>query len=296
MKLIALALGLVLEHFATQLLHLRELRWFDRYYDFGLVLLKKARGWMVPAGIVVILLVLAAPVLVVSYTLHGPGVLWDPDYLVFAVLVIFLSLGPRDLGTEVDEYRAAAERNDAETARAVLIEMSEAQNPRVNDIDVVEEAIFVQAVNRIFGVVFWFVVLGPVGAWLFRISDMLRRRAAFESLRDAELNAAVFPAIEAIYGVLKWIPSRLAMLGFALSGSFDGALNGWKSHRAQPGTPIDKNNDSLTARVGKAAMLGALDEPANSSAGARNAMRLVTRTLFIWITLLALMTIFGWAV
>jgi membrane protein required for beta-lactamase induction len=60
--------------------------------------------------------------------------------------------------------------------------------------------------------------------------------------------------------------------------------------------PIDKTNDALTAQVGKAAMIRALEEPTNSSAGARNALRLVTRTLFLWITLLALMTIAGWAV
>jgi membrane protein required for beta-lactamase induction len=294
MKLIALVIGLVLEIVATQLLHLRELRWFDAYYDFGLARLKRVRGPLVYAGIAAILLAPAAPVLVVSYVLQSPG-LWDPDYLAFAVLVVFFSLGPRDLGNEVAEYRAAVERNDTETARAVLVEMSEAQNPRVTDIDVVEEAIFVQSVNRIFGVVFWFVALGPVGAWLFRISDMLRRRAAFESLRDPAIDAAVFTGIEAVFGVLKWIPARLTMLGFALCGSFDDAANSWKQHHAEPGTPIDKNNDALTARVGKAAMIGALEEPANSSAGASNAMRLVTRTLFLWITLLALMTIAGWA-
>ena len=34
MKLIALILGLGLEHLATHLLHLRELHWFDAYFDF----------------------------------------------------------------------------------------------------------------------------------------------------------------------------------------------------------------------------------------------------------------------
>jgi membrane protein required for beta-lactamase induction len=296
MKLIALVIGLVLEHVATQLLHLRELRWFDRYYDFGLVRLKRAKGPWVYAGIAAILLAPAAPVLLVSYVLQSPGALWDPDYLAFAVLVVFFSLGPRDLGNEVAEYRSALDRGDTETARAVLIEMSEAQNPRVGDIDLVEDAIFVQSVNRIFGVMFWFVALGPVGAWLFRISDMLRRRAAFESLRDPAVDTVVFPAIEAAYGLLKWVPARLTMLGFALCGSFEDSLHCWKQHRAEAGTPIDKTNDVLTARVGKAAMAGALEQPANSSAGARNAMRLVTRTLFVWITLLALMTIAGWAV
>ena len=35
MKLIALILGLIIERAATHLLHLRELRWFDAYFDYG---------------------------------------------------------------------------------------------------------------------------------------------------------------------------------------------------------------------------------------------------------------------
>ena len=37
-----------------------------------------------------------------------------------------------------------------------------------------ERAIYVQANNRIFGVVFWFLVLGPTGAWAFRVLDLLQ--------------------------------------------------------------------------------------------------------------------------
>jgi membrane protein required for beta-lactamase induction len=295
-KLIALALGLVLEHFATQLLHLRELRWFDRYYDLGLVWLKGAPVWAIHAGVLLIVVVPAIPVFVADYLLREPGVLWNPDYLLFAVLIVFLCLGPRDLGNEVDDYCEAFDADDVEAAQRVLVEMSEAEKPRFGDTEAVEHAIFAQAVNRIFGVVFWFVALGPVGAWLFRVSDLLRRRAAFESVRDTGLADSILPAIEAVYGILKWIPARLAMLGYALSGSFDDALNGWRSYRAEPASPIDKTNDELTARVGKAAMTGYLDQPTNSSAAAHNAMRLVTRTLFIWVTIIALMTIFGWAV
>jgi membrane protein required for beta-lactamase induction len=295
-KLIALALGLVLEHLATQLLHLRELRWFDRYYDFGLLRLKDSRGWVVHVGVIMILLVPAIPVFLVGYLLQQPGVLWDADYLLFAVFVVFLCLGPRDLGNEVDEYCAELDQGNLDAAQRVLIEMSEIRKPGVRDIDIVEGAIFAQAVNRIFGVVFWFVALGPVGAWLFRVTDLLRRRAAFESVRDPETSDALLPAIEAIYGLLQWVPARLAMLGYALSGSFDDAMNAWKSSDFEAGVPMTTRNDHLTSKVGKAAMTGYLDKPTNSSAAARNAMRLVTRTLFIWVTVVALMTIFGWAV
>jgi AmpE protein len=176
----------------------------------------------------------------------------------------------------------------------VLYEISEAEQGEVADIDVIEDAVFIQAPNRIFGVVFWFMILGPVGAWMFRVSDLLRRRAAFESSRDPALRSIVLPIVEGVHGVLLWVPVRLAAIGYGLSGSLDDALAGWKHHESEHAGPIHRRNDLLAATVGKAAMTGAIGQPGNSALAARHAMRLVTRTLFIWLTVIALMTIFGW--
>lgn len=303
MKLIALILGLVLERVATELLHLRELRWFDRYYDLGLRFAQRMRGWLVHLVIVALLAVPAVPVLLVSVALRGEeatfpvtGITWDLPYLLFAVFVVFLCLGPRDLGNEIDDYCNALESGDEDRARRVLVELSESDPAGPGDTELVEEAIFIQATNRIFGVVFWFVLLGPVGAWLYRIADMLHRRTVFEANRIPELEIRVRPAVESVYGVLKWVPARLAALGYALTGSFDEALASWRGLGGAPEPPFHTSNDELVARVGKAAMTGTLDEPSNTSAAARNSMRLVTRTLFLWVTILAVMTIFGWAV
>lgn len=296
MTLIALALGLILERLATTLLHLRELRWFDRYYDLGIRRISDWPRWAIYVGLLLVLALPALPVLIVSWSLLEPGAfVWDVAYLSFAVLIVFFCLGPRDLNSEVDEYCHARDRGDDEAADRVLVEMSEAHHPGGSDIEIVEEAIFVQSNNRIFGVIFWFVVLGPVGAWIFRVSDLLRRRVVFEQLRDDDSNRDVLVAIEAIYGILKWIPARLAMLGYALSGSFDDAMNAWRSEIPAADVPIDERNDVLIARVGRAAMTGYLDEPPNSSAAAQNSMRIVSRTVFIWVSVIALLTLFGWA-
>jgi membrane protein required for beta-lactamase induction len=302
MSLIALALGLILEHLATAVLHLRELRWFDRYYDAALRFISQWPRWAIYPGLILTLAVPTLPVYLVSLSLQGPAIVWDLAYLSFAVLIVFFCLGPRDLGSEVDEFCAARDGGDDEAAERVLFEMSEAERPRGNDIDIVEDAIFVQSINRIFGVIFWFVVLGPVGAWIFRVSDLLRRRVVFRHLRGENESEAVLVAIEAIYGLLKWIPARLAMLGFALAGSFDDAMNVWRGELAADGVPIDVRNDMLVASVGKAAMTGYLrseegneDEPENSSAAARNSMRIVHRTVFLWVIVIAVLTIFGWA-
>jgi AmpE protein len=294
-KLIALALGLLLEHLATQILHLREIRWFDAYFDFGLRQARRAGRLLSYPMLLLVLSIPTLPIGLVSLSLQGDEILWDLAYLSFAVFVVFLCLGPRDLGNEVDEYCAALDSGDTETARRVLLEMSESEHPRANEIDVVEDAIFVQANNRIFGVLFWFILLGPVGAWIFRVADMLRRRAVFESIRDYAANEHALSAIETIFGLLKWAPARLAMLGYMLTGNFDDARNGWRTYQGAPARAIDRRNDELSATVGKAAMTGVLDEPSNSSAAAQNSMKLVTRTIFIWVIVLALLTIFGWA-
>ena len=324
MTLIALALGLLLERLATALLHLRELRWFDRYYDKALAAFSGRSPFAVYTGLIATIAVPALPVLAASIALQSEEILWDVAYLSFAVIVVLFCLGPRDLASEVDEFCEALDRGDREAATRVLREMAEAKRPRASDIDVVEDAIFVQSNNRIFGVIFWFVVLGPVGlgpvgAWIFRVSDLLRRRAVFEHMRDAQASEATLAtsqeatsatsqeatsatsqeatvvAIEAIYGVLKWIPARLAMLAYALVGSFDDALIAWRKELKTPGMAIDQRNDLLIARVGRAAMAGALSEPANSSAAARNSMRIVHRTVFVWVSVIAVMTLFGWA-
>jgi membrane protein required for beta-lactamase induction len=295
-KLIALLLGLLVEHSATHGLRLRELRWFDPLFDFGLA---RAKAFGPGAALWVLLLVViaaVAPVLVISLFLAGASILWDLPYLLFAVLLLFVCLGPRDLAAEVSDYCTALEARDRESAQRVLTELAESAQAHPAEPEIVEDAVFVQGMNRIFAVIFWFVLLGPVGAWLFRVVDLLRRRAAFESTRDAALAVAALPAAERLHGVLAWIPARLAALGYALGGSFDDAMNGWRNVEIRAGLPLHRTNVLVVAAVGRSAMAGMLRQPANSSASARNSLRLVIRTLFIWLTVIALMTLFGWAV
>ena len=307
MKLIALMLGLVLERLATELLHLRELRWFDAYFDFAIGRLGRLPRWALYPGVLAVLFVPVIPVLWASVYLAAATtplqfpavmttVLWTLPYVLFAVLVLFFSLGPRDLGSEVDEYCSAVESGESEVADRVLTELCEVVHPAASEIEAVEEAVFVQATNRIFGVVFWFIVLGPVGAWLFRASDLFRRRLAYRAGRQTAGVEPFLTAVDYIHGALVFVPARLAILGYALSGSFDDALNRWRSYKLKPDQPFHRSNDEVVAVVGRAAMTGFLDETPNSSAAARNAMRLVHRTLFIWLTVIGLMTIFGWAV
>ncbi len=195
MSVLALLLALLLERGLTQLFHLRELRWLDGYFDRAARVFGGGTGVLKLAGALLALLLPVLPVAVIEWLL-GSRAHGLPQFGL-AVIVLLFSFGPRDLREEVDDYVAALERGDRDAAagRATELLEADAASRGAGVREAVEDAVFVQANNRIFGVIFWFVLLGAAGAWLFRVSDLMRRRAAFEaSRRDSPRSATRSPA------------------------------------------------------------------------------------------------------
>lgn len=298
MKLLALLIGLIIERLATQLFHVRRLRWLDGAIDSGFRLCERFANWPAVIPVVLLALVLVLPVFLVRF---GLGDMWFGfPYLVLAVIILFFSLGPKDIGEDVAEYCRAIEDDDAErieeTAKA-LIENDVPQNPD-DRIRKVEESVCIQANNRLFAVVFWFVLAGPVGAWAYRVTDLIRRRAVFNALRDGgDADKAVMSAAETLHGWLAWIPARLTAIGYAMSGSFDGALTAWRKVHDGERRPQYAQSEKLLARVGIGALaLRAIDGESISERGVRGAKAangIVVRLFFIWVAVISLMTLYG---
>ena len=303
MKLIALLIGLVVERLATQLFHLRELRWLDRIIDSGFRQADRFANWpaLIPVTILAVLLV--APVLLVVFGL-GDALFGFP-YLLLAIFVLFFSLGPKDIGEDVDDYCTALETEDEDEIRNTAKALAEKELPPdpLERIRAVEEAICVQANNRLFAVIFWFVLLGPIGAWSYRITDLIRRRAVFNAARDDDSQktaAVVLEAAGQIHGWLAWIPARLTAIGYAMAGSFEGALTAWRATDGNNARTQSEHSEALLARVGIGALaLQSDDDETVSDRGVRGATAangLVFRLLFIWAAVIAAMTLYGWSV
>lgn len=296
MSLLALLLALVVERGLTHLFHLREPRWLDRYFDWAAGQLGRSRGELRSAAAVLVLLLPVLPVALFDRMLGGH--LLGLAQLTFAVLVLLLSFGPRDLNDEVDDYVAALERGDHEAAASRAKELLEADAAgRGSGLrEALEEAIFVQANNRIFGVILWFMLLGPAGAWLFRVSDLMRRRAAFEAVRRGVEVQAFGGAPGQLHGLLAWIPARLAAGTYALAGSFEDAVGNWRvAVDEAAGSALDRSED-LLARVGKASLqpsLSGLQAETLDAATARGAWRIVSRATWIWLVVIALLVLAG---
>ena len=299
MSVLALLLALVLERGLTRLFHLREPRWLDAWFDRASRALGRGGGGPGLAGAALTLLLPVLPVVAVDLALGSR--LHGLPHFAFAVVVLLLSLGPRDLRDEVDDYVAALERGDRDEAgrRANELLEGDAASRGAGRREAVEEAIFVQANNRIFGVIFWFMVLGPAGAWAFRVSDLMRRRAAFEAARSGDrASKARGSAPALLHGLLAWIPARLAAFAYALAGSFEDAVGSWHIavDRAAEGL-LDRTED-LLARVGKASLqpgLAGLEPAALDVATASGAWRIVRRAAWLWLAVVALLVLAGTA-
>ena len=302
MNLIALLIGLLIERLATQLFRWRRMRWLDRIVDLGFRQADRVANW--PALIPVILLAVALvlPVFGVIFSLGRTDdgtsrVLAD---LLLSIVVLLFSLGPRDIGEEIDEYCRALEAEDDEQiqhATKAIVEGDVPDDERER-IRRVEEAVCIQANNRLFAIVFWFMVLGPLAAWAYRVTDLIRRRAVFTAARDEESDGNAVQILDAavmLHGWLAWIPARLTAVGYATAGNFDEALAALRAPSAERDASTSEHSEHLLARVGVAA-LSIQDEPDETATergirGAAAAKILVFRLLLLWAVVIAAMTL-----
>jgi AmpE protein len=232
----------------------------------------------------------------------GDALLGFP-YLLLAIVVLFFSLGPQDIGEDIDEYCKAIEDGDEECVRqrAKAIIESDVPDDERERIHCVEEAVCIQANNRLFAVIFWFVVLGPLGAWVYRVTDLIRRRAVFAAARDEAADGSADRLRDAavmLHGWLAWIPARLTAIGYAAAGHFDAAIGAWRAPSEQSSDTPSEYNEHLLARVGVSALaLGEKDGETLVERGVRGATAansLVFRLLLIWAVVIAAMTLYGW--
>ncbi len=306
MNLIALLIGLIVERLATRIFHWRRMRWMDRIIDTGFRAVAGFANWPALIPVVLLALLLAAPVFIVTFAL-GDTLLGFP-YLFLAIVVLFFSLGPKDIGEDVDEYCAALEADDEEAIlhRATALVEGDVPEDALQRIHCVESAVFVQANNRLFAVIFWFVALGPfgpLGAWAYRVTDLIRRRAVFNAARDEEkegTTARIRDAAVMLHGWLAWFPARLTAIGYGIAGHFDGALAAWRTQPESAPTSTSEASEMLLGRVGVGALaLHDADDENLSDRGVRGAAaanKLVFRLLLIWAVIIAALTLYGWSV
>lgn len=304
MGLIVIIASLFLERALGHLQHLRRLDWFPGYRLRLTRLLPES--WTTGAGSTIAIFVpVIAAVFLLQWLLHDR--LWGLLELLFGIAIVTYCLGPEAFNHQVDAYLDAVDAGEHDKAQ--LIAQRLVGGPVPDDIHrqarQVTMAILYEGNIRIFAVLFWFLILGPAGALLYRVAGALvhdsRARAA---LPDADAKDAEQQGIaERVYGVLDWAPAHLLSLTFFLAGSFDDAWHGWQKAR-QTKQPTTESNRSVVITTGCGAMQHEVDDTVADEASVeeydlqwiRTARALVLRSLMVWLVVVALLTMAGWFV
>ena len=303
--LIAVVLALFLGHVVTALAHLRRYGWFDRWLEFGQRQLKSL--FASPASI---LLSLGLPLVLTGWLQawldgHFFGV---PGFL-FALLVLVYCWGPRDLDRDVE---ALIEAPDAAARERVWLQLTGRSDlPAEADEGALVDAVFQASVRRWFGPLLWFLLLGPFGAVLYRLTAHVVTQPR-ESMPVPHLAA-----YRHLLAILDWPVAHLMTLALAVAGSFDAVYRAWQQwHRQRRSQPFDFSTGFLAGAAHASvqqyqqhqARQDALDraagltaetpEPAAESPTSaivlHATMALIWRVLVAWLVVLALFVLAGY--
>jgi AmpE protein len=299
--LLAVVAALVIGHMAQSLVaSMRHYDWYGNWLNWLDAQFPEGSAWRGRWGVAIALLPPLAVVGLFQLALREP--LYGLAGLLFAIAVLFYAWGPRDLDLDID---AIVNAPDATSRREAMKKLWPDTAPLTIDAGALVSAVFQNALRRWFGVLFWFLVLGPCGALLYRLTVL-----ASEGAYARRLPAEAGEGARTLLKLLDWPVAQLLTLSLALVGNFDTVLGAW---REAGGASFTLDHNFLDA-AGRASVrtemaeeaadyASELGEPASppppSAATAtelpelRDAMSLVWRSLLVWLAILALFVIAG---
>ena len=291
--LVAVIVALVLGHVApATMAPMRRFGWYTRWLQWLATHLEQGGPWCSRWGIALAVLPPVLLVLLLQLLLAGP--LYGLLGLLFGVTTLVLAWGPRDLDVDVE---AVLDADDPATRRARLDQLGSEPGQEVAEGPAVPAVIGRTALRRWFAVLFWFLLLGPAGAVLYRL---LERTACGGHLQQLPADNAA--GATWLLRWMEWPVAQLMTLALALAGNFDLVGRAWRHAGGAGWNPASRFLEACM----RAAVVGELAAEAEEDrelgrppvrgelAELRDAMNLVWRMLLLWLVLLALLVIAGW--
>ncbi len=244
-----------------------------------------------------------------------------PFAVLWSVAVLYFTLGFRQFSHHFTEIRDALELGDEESARQLLAQWQQVDASDLPKREIVRHVIeysVLAAHRHVFGVLCWFSLLaalglGPMGAVMYRLSEFVARYWKYKStMQQQPVSQALQTVATRAWWLIDWLPARITALGFAVVGSFEDAIDAWRSQAQRDaedndGIILAATAGAINVRLGGEVLKPVfapglqdtgMDQGTESTPGRepelahlRSVVGLVWRTVVMWLVLLALLTL-----
>jgi len=239
------------------------------------------------------------------------------------VTLLYITLGFRQFSHHFTGIRDALNDGDEPLARELLAKWQQVEIkdlPRNEIVRHVIEHSVMSAHRHVFGVFFCYALLsvvglGPVGAVAYRIAEFAKRywsqaptmsAMKASTFNDQDTDNLSSDALKTVanetWHAIDWVPARATAMGFAIMGSFEDAMDGWRHHAEKfpndnDGVILAATAGAINVQLGGAALQP--DLPGGSSTPGRppelahfaQVVGLVWRTVVMWLVLVALLSL-----
>jgi len=222
------------------------------------------------------------------------------------VVVLYSTLGFKYFSDDAERIARLLRAGDIEAARAQLGAWRGGDSSQFSADDLARvaiEQVMAASHRQMFGVLFWFVLLaplGPVGAVLFRSASILARRWANSNGLFGVFSLRAFH-------IINWLPARLTALTYAIAGNFEDATYSWRTQadswpEPEEGVVLAAGAGAMGIRLGQSVSVGGetVWRPELGTGQAPeadcidSAVSMIWRGLVIWLVAGLLMVIAGW--
>jgi len=284
-RLLVILIALGLLHVIPQLARWRGDGWFRRW----VAQLADTSG----SGRVLLALLLPIALCALLWWLLGLLLLGDLLQMLFSLAVLLYCFGPRDFEADLEAILKAPDAASREAAAQVLADDGDTVSWNAAALGV---AIAYAALRRRFGALLWFVLLGPVGALLYRLTQTLGRDDTLRldpGSRTADRYAA---------NALDWPAAQLLTFTLAVVGHWEAVIGAWKRwHSQATATSWYSVGPGFLGAAAQAEVMidieagdGYAEEHSDPLVELVRLRSALLRALLAWLSVVALIVIGGW--
>ena len=274
MTFIVILIALLIERFFDWS-HLRRWGWYSLYQQ------KIAHRFSHQSSYLILVLTILPILIIVSIVNFAANDwLYGLIKLLFQLFIFIYCLGPQNLWADTFSCINALTQGDslaAEEKLKMMFGITEINSPIALPRQLVNH-LFIEANRRIFAIVFWYVVAGPLGVVLYRTITL---SATNFSKEDSPLVSQSARFIETL---LDWIPVRILIFIFALGGHFVQVVTCWRKANLLSLTM----NETLLTECGSAALGDDANKPIENGSLVRNAVSLLDRVFVMMLVIIAI--------